>query len=287
MQRLRALHLLIQCVVWSFVVAFVVGLATLPGTPRYRRTRHAERRQGKALYIVRLPPRTNDKPATPFPLRPSRTKADSRLGPLHRTPAYPRTNDKTATPMPVPTRRPRTDHAQAWLYARVFATQGFKLMMGASLLISFTGPKSPLFDIAHAAGTPCTTPHPHTHADTRTYARLRASKCAARTPLECGKPIARGHARTRTHPPEMLPPSLSASCASPPLPATQADLWPLFVADVGHAELFCEEFCAGADVHAEMHSRAVLGQAVRGTMSTRGRMRNTRSTVTGVPMGYS
>ena len=52
-QRLRALHLLIQFVVWSFVVAFVVGLATLPGTPRYRRTRHTERHQGKALYIVR------------------------------------------------------------------------------------------------------------------------------------------------------------------------------------------------------------------------------------------
>jgi hypothetical protein len=50
-QRLRALHLLIQFVVWSFVAAFVVGLATLPGTPRYRRTRHTERRQGKALCI--------------------------------------------------------------------------------------------------------------------------------------------------------------------------------------------------------------------------------------------
>ena len=54
-QRLRGLHLLIQFVVWSFVVAFVVGLATLRGTPRYRRTRHAERRQGKAIYIVRPP----------------------------------------------------------------------------------------------------------------------------------------------------------------------------------------------------------------------------------------
>ncbi len=46
------------------------------------------------------------------------------------------------------------------------------------------------------------------------------------------------------------------------------DLWPLFVADVGHAELFCEEFCAGADVHGETHSRAVLGQEVLGTISS-------------------
>ena len=62
-----------------------------------------------------------------------------------------------------------------------------------------------------------------------------------------------------------------------------ADLWPLIAADVGHDKLFCEEFCAGADVHAETHSRAVLGQEVRGTMSTRGRTWSTRSTVTGVP----
>jgi len=59
-------------------------------------------------------PRANDKPATPFPLRPSRTKADSRLGPLHRTPAYPRTNDKTATQRradAAPTHRPHTGTA--------------------------------------------------------------------------------------------------------------------------------------------------------------------------------
>ncbi len=67
----------------------------------------------------------------------------------------------------------------------------------------------------------------------------------------------------------------------------RADLWPLFVADVGHDKLFCEEFCAGADVPGETHSRAVLGHEVRGTMSTRGRMWGTRSTGTGVPMGYS
>ncbi len=85
----------------------------------------------------------------------------------------------------------------------------------------------------------------------------------------------------------MLPPSLSASCASTPLPAMWVDPWPLFVTDIGHAELFCEEFCAGADVLREMHSRAVIGQAVRGRMSTRGRMWGTQSTLTGVPMGYS
>ena len=43
-----------------------------------------------------------------------------------------------------------------------------------------------------------------------------------------------------------------------------ADLLPFIVADVGHDKLFCEEFCAGADVHGEMHSRAGLGQEVRG-----------------------
>ena len=78
----------------------------------------------------------------------------------------------------------------------------------------------------------------------------------------------RAHAHPRAHP----------RCC--PLPSL---LRPLCVADIGHGKLFCEEFCAGADVHAETHSRAVLGQEVRGTMSTRGRMWGTQSTVTGVP----
>ena len=123
---------------WSFVLAFGVGLATLPGTPRYRRTRHAERLQGKALYIVRPPthaPTTKQQPNA------------------------------------APTRRPRTDHTPERLYARVPATQGVQLMMGAALLISFTGPKSPLFDMARAAGTPRTPPHFHARAGTRTGAR--------------------------------------------------------------------------------------------------------------------
>ena len=52
---LRALLLPMDFVAWSFVVVFVVGMATLPGTPRYRRTRRAGRRRGKALYTVRPP----------------------------------------------------------------------------------------------------------------------------------------------------------------------------------------------------------------------------------------
>jgi hypothetical protein len=114
-------------------------------------------------------PRTNDKTATPFPLRPSRTEADSRLGPLHRTHTHAPTTKQQ--PNAAPTRRSRTDHSQARLCARVPATQGAQLMMGAALLISFTGPKSPLFDMARAAGSPRTLPHPHTHAGTRTCAR--------------------------------------------------------------------------------------------------------------------
>ena len=82
----------------------------------------------------------------------------------------------------------------------------------------------------------------------------------------CAKPIA----RTRTRPPR----------DAAPLPSL---LRPLCVADIGHDKLFCAEFCAGADVLGETHSRAVLGQEVRGRMSTRGRTWNTRSTVTGVP----
>jgi hypothetical protein len=81
-QRLRALHLLIQFVVWSFVVAFVVGLATLPGTPRYRRTRHAERLQGRALYIVRPPthpPTTKQQPNAAPTWRPHADLALARL----------------------------------------------------------------------------------------------------------------------------------------------------------------------------------------------------------------
>ena len=61
--RLRGFNLLFRFVFWSFVVAFVVGVAISPGTPRYRRTRHTERLQGKALYFVRTPP-ANDKPTT-------------------------------------------------------------------------------------------------------------------------------------------------------------------------------------------------------------------------------
>ena len=167
MQRLRALNLLIQFVVWSFVVAYVVGVAILPGTPRYRRTRHAERRQGKALFIVRPP---NHAPTTKQ--QPHR-RADA-----------------------APTRRPRT----GMVVRTRAATQGFQLMMGASLLISFTGPKSPLFDMARAAGTSLTPPHPRTHACTCTCARLRAHECAARSPARmreahrgqarrCGRPI--------------------------------------------------------------------------------------------------
>jgi hypothetical protein len=63
----RLLHLLIQFAVWTFVVAFVVDLATLPGTPRYRRTRHTERRQGKALYIVRPLPTDQRQTSNPIP----------------------------------------------------------------------------------------------------------------------------------------------------------------------------------------------------------------------------
>jgi len=114
-------------------------------------------------------PRANDKPATPFPLRPSRTIADSRLGPLHRTPTHAPTTKQQ--PNAAPTRRPRTDHAQARRSARVPATQGFQLMMGAALLISFTGPKSPLFAMARDAGAPRTPPHSHARAGTRTCAR--------------------------------------------------------------------------------------------------------------------
>ena len=150
-------------------------------------------------------------------------------------------------------------------------------MMGASLLISFTGPKSLLFAMAHAAGTPArplTPMRTHTHAHAHAYGHPNAPHELTH---ECGKPIARGHARTRTHPPEMLPPSLSASCTFPH-PSGYADLWPFIVADVGHDKLFCEEFCAGADVNGEMHSRSVLGQEVLGTMSTRGRMWGTQST---------
>ncbi len=67
---LRALHPTMDFVAWSFVVAFIVGLATLPGTPRYRRTRRAERRCGKAIYTVRPPPHA---PMT-------KQQPDSRLG---------------------------------------------------------------------------------------------------------------------------------------------------------------------------------------------------------------
>ena len=169
-------------------------------------------------------------------------------------------------------------------------------MMGAALLISFTGPKSPLFAMARAAGAPRTPPHPnarrHTHRRALTNGRPNAplvstpSTLPVSTPSTpvcaltngrpnaphtlahaCAKPIA----RTRTHPPTR---------DAAPLPSL---LRPLCVADIGHGKLFCEEFCAGADVHAETHSRAVLGQEVRGTMSTRGSMWGTQSTVTGVP----
>ena len=127
MQRLRVLHLLIHFVALSSVVAFVVALAISPGTPRYRRTRHTERLQGKALYIVRTPP-ANDKPTT-------------------------------------------QRRANEWPHApTVAAAQAFKLCMGAAVLVSFTGPKSPLFDLARAAGTPRPShmhaPHAHPRAHT-------------------------------------------------------------------------------------------------------------------------
>ncbi len=89
-------------------------------------------------------------------------------GPLHRTPACPRTYDKTATQRradAAPTRRPRT---RTPVSTRA-ATQGLKLMMGVSLLISFTGPQSPLFDMARAAGTRCMHARGHAHARVGEY----------------------------------------------------------------------------------------------------------------------
>ena len=43
-------------------------------------------------------------------------------------------------------------------------------------------------------------------------------------------------------------------------------------ADVGHYELIGKGVCAGVDVLGEIQSHAVLGQEVRGMMSTRGSM---------------
>ncbi len=80
---LRSLLPPIDFVAWSFVVAFVVGLATLPGTPRYRRTRRAVRRQGKALYIVRPPthaPTTKRQPIPRADVAPTHRLAHARHG---------------------------------------------------------------------------------------------------------------------------------------------------------------------------------------------------------------
>ena len=134
--RLRVLHLLIQSVVLSSVAAFVVAVAISPGTPRYRRTRHTERVQGKALYIVRTP--THPPTAKQQP-----NAAPTREGPTHRRGTW---------------------HGVA-------AMQALKLWMGANVLVSFTGPKSPLFAMARAAGAPRTPPHPHARAGTRIWAR--------------------------------------------------------------------------------------------------------------------
>jgi hypothetical protein len=88
-------------------------------------------------------------------------------------------------------------------------------MMGAALLISFTGPKSPLFDMARAAGTPALPPHPHTHAGTRTCARLRAPERAARTHARMREGL-RARARTRVRP-------FSRCCRMLPLPSPPAE----------------------------------------------------------------
>ena len=233
-QRLRALNLLIQFVVWSFVVAYVVGVAILPGTPRYRRTRHAERRQGKALYLVRPP---NHAPTTKQ--QPHR-RADA-----------------------APTRRPRTGMVvrTQWCHAGVSTYDGrlfAHLLHRAEKPALRHGPcRRYLFD---ASSSPYT--RMHTHMRTLTGTRMRRTK----SPTKAGGP-SRAGTRARTHhPPETRPPSLSASCEPPPPPSAMrpADLWPFIVADVGHDKLFCEEFCAGVDVLGEMHSRTLVGQEVRG-----------------------
>ncbi len=104
------------------------------------------------------------------------------------------------------------------------ATQGFQPVIRASLLISFTGLKSTLFDMARAAGTPRTPPRSHTRAGTRTCARYRAPERPAQTHAQM-REAHRARARARPHPPpEILPPSLSASLPHPPPPHRPA-LW--------------------------------------------------------------
>ncbi len=100
-----------------------------------------------------------------------------------------------------------TGHVQGCTHARIAAAQAFKLWMGAIVLVHFTGPKSPLFDVALAAGPP-------------------------------PAPTALGGSRL------------------------------FIVADIGHYELIGKGGCAGVDVLGEIQSRAVLGQEVRGLMST-------------------
>jgi hypothetical protein len=188
-------------------------------------------------------------------------------GPLHRTPAThaPTTNQQRRADA-APTHRPRTGTA---VCTRARHT-------GVS-----TNDGRVFAHLLHRAERPALR-----HGPCRRYPPHAASRPYARTPMHMraltGARTRRTNSRTNAASPSRARAPTHPRCC--PLPSL---LRPLFVADVGHDKLFCEEFCAGADVHAETHSRAVLGQAVRGRMSTRGRMRNTQSTVTGVPMGYS
>ena len=74
------------------------------------------------------------------------------------------------------------------------------------------------------------------------------------------------HGRTNAH----IHPS-SCALSSCPHKAGQSCL--VIVADVGHCELIGEGFGVGADALGEIQSRIVLGQAVRGIMSSQVRMR--------------
>ncbi len=96
----------------------------------------------------------------------------------------------------------------------------------------------------HARAHTCTHLHTCTHRRTRTDA----------------------HGRTNAH----IHPS-SCALSSCPRKAGQSCL--VIVADVGHCELIGEGFGVGADAVGEIQSRIVLGQAVRGIMSSQVRMR--------------